>query len=108
MAIKTNIVVDAGSTFETRIFVTDAYGEVIDLTGYTGASQMRKHYQSTAKIDFSTTIEANTGTIVLGLDANTSANIVPGRYVYDVEIQKANTVSRIVEGIVTVTPNVTR
>jgi hypothetical protein len=40
--------------------------------------------------------------------SNTSI-IVPGRYVYDVTVNDgANTVTRIVEGIVTVLPSVTR
>ena len=40
--------------------------------------------------------------------ANT-ANITPGRYVYDVELEDpAGDVTRIFEGIVTVLPNVTR
>jgi hypothetical protein len=40
--------------------------------------------------------------------ANTS-NLTPGRYVYDVIItSSANVVTRVVEGIVTVLPSVTR
>jgi len=49
------------------------------------------------------------GTVALGLTATQTANLVPGRYVYDVEVVSgANVVSRIIEGIVTVTPEVTR
>jgi hypothetical protein len=105
MAIKTNIVVDQGSTFSTVIYITDSYGDVINLDGYTGAAQMRKHYASVSKTDFTVAI---TGAIELSLSANTTANITPGRYLYDVEITKSGTVSRIVEGMVTVTPNITR
>ena len=43
------------------------------------------------------------------MNAATSANVVYGRYVYDCELTSSgNTVSRLVEGIVTVTPQVTR
>jgi hypothetical protein len=46
--------------------------------------------------------------ITLGLTANQTSNLVAGRYVYDVELTEGGEVSRIVEGIVTVTPQVTR
>jgi hypothetical protein len=43
------------------------------------------------------------------MNAVTSANVTPGRYVYDCELtSSSNVVSRLVEGIVTVTPQVTR
>ena len=45
----------------------------------------------------------------MSLNADETSNIVAGRYVYDVEItSSANVTSRIVEGIVTVTPEVTK
>ena len=36
------------------------------------------------------------------------ANLIAGRYIYDIEANVATTVVRIVEGIVTVNPGVTR
>jgi hypothetical protein len=46
--------------------------------------------------------------VTLSLSSNATANIVAGRYVYDVEVTVANSVYRVAEGIVTVTPQVTR
>lgn len=109
MAIKANIVVDQGSSFSTTINLTDTDDTVIDLTGYTGAAQMRKHYTSSNSVPFTVTLVAGEGTVSLSLTANATANVVAGRYVYDVELTDPNgVISRIVEGIVTVTPNVTR
>jgi hypothetical protein len=52
---------------------------------------------------------ANSGTVTLSLSANATANISYGRYVYDCEItSNAAIVTRVQEGIVTVTPEVTR
>jgi hypothetical protein len=43
------------------------------------------------------------------MSANVTNNIAAGRYVYDCELNDGNgTISRLVEGIVTVTPGVTR
>jgi hypothetical protein len=43
------------------------------------------------------------------MTANSSANVVAGRYVYDCELTDVNgAVTRLIEGIATVTPQVTR
>lgn len=109
MATKANIVIDQGTTFSTSISLTDENGDAIDLTGFTGRSQMRKHYTSSNSQSFTVTLNSSEGTVGLTLTSSQTANLVPGRYVYDVEVvSAANVVSRIVEGIVTVTPEVTR
>ena len=109
MATKANIIIDQGTTFSTIINLTDDNGDPIDLTGYTGDSEMRKHYTSSNSTSFGVSLGGVDGTVVLTLSANQTSNLTPGRYVYDVEVTSgANVVSRIVEGIVTVTPEVTR
>jgi hypothetical protein len=109
MAIKANIVIDQGTDFFTSINVTDDNGDPVDLSAYTGAAQMRKHYTSSNATSFTVTTNGS-GTVTLTMSANTTDNLVPGRYVYDCELTdtSSNTVSRLVEGIVTVTPQVTR
>ena len=43
------------------------------------------------------------------MTANATANVVAGRYVYDVElVDGGGVVTRLLEGIVTVTPQVTK
>ena len=109
MAIKANLVIDQGTDYTTVINVTDENGNVVELTGYTGAAQMRKHYTSTAQTAFIVDIAALSGTVTLSMNAATTNAISSGRYVYDCELRtSANVVSRLLEGIVTVTPQVTR
>jgi len=109
VAVKANLVVDQGTTYSTVITVETSVGEVLDLTTYTGAAQMRKHYTSSNSVSFVVGLGGVLGTVTLQMTANTTNNLVAGRYVYDVELtDSSNTVSRIIEGIVTVTPNVTR
>lgn len=108
MATTVNLLIDQGATFSTMIDLVDQNGDPIDLSSYTGASQMRKHYTSSNSISFTVGL-SNTGVVTLGLTAAQTAALTAGRYVYDVEVTDgANNVSRIVEGIVTVSPNVTR
>lgn len=111
MAAKANIVIDQGADFSTTVTVTDDAGAAVDLTGYTASGQIRKHYTSNTAYDFTTSFGTprSTGTITIALSRAVTATIEAGRYVYDVEITSAaNTRSRLVEGIATITPEVTR
>jgi hypothetical protein len=109
MAIKSNIVIDQGTDFEVTINVRDANTTVIALTDFTGQAQIRKYYTSSRKYDFNVIVSANTGEVTLAMSAANSANIASGRYVYDcVLVSSSNVVSRIVEGIVTINPRVSR
>jgi hypothetical protein len=109
MATKANLVIDQGATFAADLYITDEGGVPLILNGYQANSQVRKWYTSTnpAAI-FTTFINISSSFITLSLTANQTSNLVSGRYVYDVEINDGTTISRIVEGIVTVTPQVTR
>lgn len=108
MAQKLNLIVDQGSTFYTSFTVNDDAGDPIDFTGYTGHGQIRKHYTSSNSVSLGVESYAN-GTVALSLSSNATNSLEAGRYVYDVElIAPANTTSRVVEGIVTVTPQVTK
>ena len=46
MAIIANLYIDQGTDYEVTIDCTDDAGEVLDLTGYTAAAQIRKTYGS--------------------------------------------------------------
>lgn len=108
MAQKLNLVIDQGSTFITTFTMNDDDGNPINLSTYTGSSQIRKHYTSSNATSFTVGL-ANTGVVTLSLLANTTNLMTPGRYVYDVELVDGDgDVSRVVEGLVTITPGVTR
>lgn len=111
MAAKANIVIDQGADFSTAITVTDVDGNIVDLTNYTAAGQIRKHYTSTTAVSFTITFDTprTDGIVNLKLSNTQTANMEAGRYVYDVELTSlGGTVSRLAEGIATVTPQVTR
>jgi hypothetical protein len=109
MAIKSNLVIDQGTTFSTIVTLVDSENSSIDVTGYTVSSQIRKHYSSSNSQSFSTSLGGANGTVTLSLTSTQTSSLVAGRYVYDIEITSpSGTVTRIVEGIVTVTPEVSR
>lgn len=110
MATKANLVIDQGTTYSTTLNLTDDNGDPLNLNGFTANSQIRKWYTSSNAVTFSTSVNSDFGTITLSLTSSQTNNMVAGRYVYDVEITEisTNAISRVVEGIVTVTPGVTR
>ena len=109
MAIKTNLIIDQGSDFSVIINVTDSNSEPLNLQGYTGKSQMRKYFTSSTFYEFDVEVDDVNGLVSLSMESAITNTIKPGRYVFDCELfSSANVVSRIVEGIVTVTPGVTR
>lgn len=110
MAAFSEITIEQGATFNTTINVEDSVGSAVNLYAYSSNSQMRKsYYSSTAyTIDSNITGTAN-GEITLSMTAANTANLSAGRYVYDLKIiSPSNIVTRVVEGIVTVLPSVTR
>lgn len=109
MAIKANLVIDQGTDYETVINVTDENGNIVNLSGYTGTAQMRRHYSSSAQTSFVVTVYDQSGAVKLAMNSATTNTVSAGRYVYDCELRSSsNIVSRLIEGIVTVTPQVTR
>jgi hypothetical protein len=108
MAQKVNIVIDQGTTFSTSFTFTDDADNPIDFTSYTAASQMRKSYSSSTAHTFDVGLTSS-GVIILEMSANTTTQITAGRYLYDLEVTDTSGIkSRLVEGIVTVTPEITR
>lgn len=109
MAVTSNLLVEQGATFTATIQYSDDNGNPSDLSNYTVQSQMRRSYYSANSTSISASIsDAANGEITLNLTATNTSNIKPGRYVYDVNIARSNVITRVVEGIITVLPGVTR
>ena len=111
MAAIANLTIDQGATFSSDVTVKDANGNAFDLTGYTAVAKMAKGYNSTrTRTTMTTTINADptTGIVTLSLTATETAALdAPARYVYDLEITSGATVTRVIEGIINIRPNVT-
>ncbi len=118
MAGRYDLDIDQGGTF-TRTFVyKDSTGVVQDLTGFTAATMIRKTHNAVGVpiFDGSTfpgvlTIPTPAdGSIILTLtDEQTQALPAPFEGVWDLEIEDAaGAVTRLLEGKVLISPNVTR
>lgn len=112
MSAYVELFVDQGTTFNTVINLNDdTTNTPINVYGYSANSQMRRSYYSaniSANITCSFSNTAN-GELTLSLTPGETANLRPGRYVFDVKTTDPyNTVSRVLEGIITIIPQVTR
>lgn len=110
MAGFVELTLEQGANFTTVLDLKDSGGGILNLTGYSAASQMRKSYYSNTATSFAVTVtDALAGQITMTMNSANTSNVTPGRYVYDVLITSGSGVkTRIIEGIVTVLPSVTR
>jgi len=106
----TELLIEQGASFSTTVNVEDTAGAAINLTSYTAASQMRKSYYSSTYSAISSVITGNAnGEITLTMTSANTANLAPGRYVFDLVITAPTTIkTRVVEGIIVVSPGVTQ
>ena len=110
MAAIANLTIDQGATFTSDVTVKDAQGNAFNLTGYTAVAKLAKGFASTkTRTNMTTSIatDATTGVVTLSLTATETAALDAERYVYDLEITSGATVTRVIEGIITVRAQVT-
>ena len=112
MTAYVELYMDQGATFENTLTITDDITNVAaNIYGYTITSQMRRsYYSANASANITCTIvDANTGNVLMSMTAANTSNLRPGRYLFDVETTDGiGKVNRILEGIINVTPGVTR
>lgn len=109
---KLKLLCPQGSTF-SRTLTYKVDSTPVDLTGYEARLQVREyHYSDDFVISLTDTsgitLGGSAGTIDVLVDATTTTELVPGDYVYDLELIASGNVTRLIEGQFVVTPEVTR
>jgi len=113
MSEYVELFMDQGTDFSVTVQMNSEDNNLAqNLSGYIVTSQMRKSYLSqniTASL-ICTIPQANSGEIFVELDAANTANIPAGTYFFDVKVYDtvAGLKSRLIEGIMFVTPSITR
>lgn len=119
-----NIVMNQGEDFELQLNIKDSSGVLVNLTGYTYAGQIREKYDSSSIVASFTYTLANQTTnpgVVFIRISHTNTSLIPclpatpsnrrpiTEFIYDLEETKPDsTVTRILEGVVSVSPEVTK
>ena len=109
-----NFTVNQGATLSKSVIWRNSAGVVVDLTGYTARMQLRRKINSET-VDKSLTTENGgilitaplTGVVTIFMSATDTA-LLSGVYVYDLELVNAGVVKRLLQGMITVDPEVTR
>ena len=111
MAAVHNLYIDQGSDFNAQVAIYDDNNSPWDFTGYTGSAKIRKSYYSSTSIDFTVSFSSvrTSGTVILELSSAQTSSMEHGRYLYDIVISNSiNKKTRVIEGIVTINPGVTK
>lgn len=111
-AAKYDLEIDQGSSFSTAITVRED-DAIKNLSGFAPRAQLRPSIDSAdaEKTDFSFDISnLATGVIIMKLSHTVTENLKAGVYFYDLEIaaNDGTTVTRLMQGKITVNPEVTR
>lgn len=102
-----------GSTWSISMTYQDANGSAIDLTGYEARMQARESYGAAVPVLSLTdgsgiTLGGTAGTINVNVAATATTEINAAQYVYDLELISESVVTRLIQGTLIVTPEVTR
>ena len=105
-----NLLIYQGADFVIDFSVENDNGTEFNLTGYSAACKIKKHYTSSTSVTCTTAIftPATAGRIQLSLSAAQTTAMKSGRYVYDVVITASSGLkTRVLEGTVSVLEGVT-
>lgn len=112
MAAKyANLFMSQGEDFEVQVEVETLTLDPISLENYNLQGQVRKTYTSNTAYDIEITmVNAEQAIFAIRLDADTTASMKPGRYVYDIFAVSPSLDSqyKIIEGMVEIAPSVTK
>lgn len=98
-----------GDYLPFRLILRDSAGVPIDLTGYTARAQIRDYIDSTVVFEFALTITPTTGTIDVILNSPISSGLLPGSYIWDIQVTNPSGNTRThIAGDVKVYDEVTR
>jgi len=109
-----DILIEQGATYSQVITYKEA-GVAVNLTGYTARMQVRATLESASTLVELTTANSRialggaAGTITLTIAAADTAALTSGRGVYDLElVSGSGIVTRLLQGVATISRNVTR
>lgn len=112
MTAYIELYVDQGSSFRNVIYLTDdTTNRTINVAGYSVDGQLRRSYYSqNASANITCTLgDTANGEIVLTMPPGETANLKPGRYLFDIRLtDSSNTVSFPLKGTIYIEAQVTK
>ena len=109
-AIPLNLLMEKGTDFDATFNIQNEDNTTpLNLTGYTAEAKLKKSYYAAASTSFVVEfVDRYNGILKISLTNSTSSGLDPRRYVYDIVLTSPQSVkTRVIEGIIEVTPGVT-
>lgn len=109
-----DLLIEQGATFELSIVWKDDAGTPIDITGYSARMQIRKTYDDAPIISLTSNVGGGivlggvSGTIDITIGASVTDDITILRGKYDLELELAGVVTRLIQGTVDISREVTK
>jgi hypothetical protein len=121
---KYSFIIEQGATTNFQINWTDESGSAIDLTGYQSRMQIKNSYDSAPLLSLSSSLKSDgtginlsgsngttplsSGSIAVYISAVSSSILDFSEALYDLEMVNGNEVTRLLEGKVKLSKNVTK
>ncbi|MEY3311175.1 MAG: Synechococcus phage [Bacteroidota bacterium] len=106
-----NITIPVGADFNQTFILSNAFGNSLNLSGYTASSILKKHPNSSktsAVFDVTFPDPRMTGQVRISLASTITSTLKSGRYCYDILVDDGNGErTRVIEGSALVTAGVT-
>lgn len=109
-----NDIIDQGATYQLVVVYKNDNDAPINLTGYSAYMQLRENYDSTvADLTLSTdnggiVIDGVNGKLTITATSAQTTALTADFYLYDLELKLSSTVTRLLQGQLTVNSEVTR
>jgi hypothetical protein len=112
MAEYVELYIDQGSDFSTTIILNDDNTNLPqNVLGYTVSSALRRSLVSPNAYTYlsASVYDPANGEFLLTMNSSNTANLRAGSYLFDVKVtDTTQTVTRLIEGVIYVTPSVTK
>jgi hypothetical protein len=107
-----NLSINTGTSFTQSFTLSGDNNSPLNLSNYDIKSQLRKHPQSSSYVNFITTAvsPSSGGVIKISLPSNSTTDLRPGRYLYDIILTNNQTgeKTKVIEGSAIVSKSITR
>ena len=109
-AIPLNLLLEKGTDFDATFNIQNEDNTTpLNLTGYTAEAKLKKSYYTTASTNFVVDfVDRYNGILKISLNNTGTSALDARRYVYDIVLTSPQSIkTRVIEGILEVTPGVT-
>lgn len=111
MTTRANLYVDQGADFAVVLDLFDSEGVDFNISDQEFKCEVRKVFSSS--VAFQATVTVNTddndaNNLDLIISANTTVDVDPGKYQYDIVMSDGLQKSKILEGLMFILPTITR